>query len=189
MTLFVSFEGGEGSGKTTQVGILLRRLEESGQPVIRLREPGMMPLGRAAREWIKRSRPEGEGAHRRRRVVPVRGGQGGDGRQGAQARFGKTRRGLRQVRRLDHRLPGIWQKQGPPAGGDHQRDRDRRGHAEPDHPARLSPGVRPPEGAVEPDGAALRHRRAAGGARRSGGLQALRAGARGVPQARTGGDI
>ena len=58
MTLFVSFEGGEGSGKTTQVGILLRRLEESGQPVIRLREPGMTPLGRAAREWIKRSRPK-----------------------------------------------------------------------------------------------------------------------------------
>ena len=32
MTLFVSFEGGEGSGKTTQVGILLRRLEENGHP-------------------------------------------------------------------------------------------------------------------------------------------------------------
>ena len=58
MTLFVSFEGGEGSGKTTQVGILLRRLEESGWPAIRLREPGMTPLGRAAREWIKRSRPK-----------------------------------------------------------------------------------------------------------------------------------
>ncbi len=58
MSLFVSFEGGEGSGKTTQVGILLRRLEESGQPVIRLREPGMTPLGGAAREWIKRSRPK-----------------------------------------------------------------------------------------------------------------------------------
>ena len=58
MTLFVSFEGGEGSGKTTQVGILLRRLEEIGQPAIQLHEPGMTPLGGAAREWIKRSRPK-----------------------------------------------------------------------------------------------------------------------------------
>ena len=58
MTLFVSFEGGEGSGKTTQVGILLRRLEESGHSAVRLREPGMTPLGNAAREWLKRSRPK-----------------------------------------------------------------------------------------------------------------------------------
>ena len=59
MTLFVSFEGGEGSGKTTQVGILLRRLEEIGQPAVQLREPGMTPLGNAARDWLKRSRPKG----------------------------------------------------------------------------------------------------------------------------------
>ena len=58
MTLFVSFEGGEGSGKTTQVGILLRRLEEIGQPAIQLHEPGMTPLGTFAREWLKRSRPK-----------------------------------------------------------------------------------------------------------------------------------
>ena len=56
MSLFVSFEGGEGSGKTTQAAILLRRLEESGQPVIQLHEPGMTPLGTFAREWLKRSR-------------------------------------------------------------------------------------------------------------------------------------
>ena len=58
MSLFVSFEGGEGSGKTTQVAILLRRLEESGHSAVRLREPGMTPLGNAAREWLKRSRPK-----------------------------------------------------------------------------------------------------------------------------------
>ena len=60
MTLFVSFEGGEGSGKTTQVGILLRRLEEIGQPAIQLHEPGMTPLGTFAREWLKRSRRRDE---------------------------------------------------------------------------------------------------------------------------------
>ena len=58
MTLFVSFEGGEGSGKTTQAGILLRRLEEIGQPAIQLHEPGMTPLGAVARAWLKRSRPK-----------------------------------------------------------------------------------------------------------------------------------
>ena len=58
MSLFVSFEGGEGSGKSTQVDILLRRLEESGQPAVHLREPGMTPLGNAARDWLKRSRPK-----------------------------------------------------------------------------------------------------------------------------------
>ena len=95
MTLFVSFEGGEGSGKTTQVGILLRRLEEIGQPAIRLREPGMTPLGRRAREWLKRSRPKEKAITEGAELVPVRGGQGGDGRQGAQARFGEKRcRGL-----------------------------------------------------------------------------------------------
>ena len=58
MSLFVSFEGGEGSGKTTQVAILLRRLEESGRSAVLLREPGMTPLGNAARDWLKRSRPK-----------------------------------------------------------------------------------------------------------------------------------
>ena len=58
MTLFVSFEGGEGSGKTTQVGLLLCRLEENGHPTVQLREPGMTPLGNAARDWLKRSRPK-----------------------------------------------------------------------------------------------------------------------------------
>ena len=61
MSLFVSFEGGEGSGKTTQVALLLRRLEERGHPAVLLREPGMTPLGNAARDWLKRSRPKKDG--------------------------------------------------------------------------------------------------------------------------------
>ena len=60
MSLFVSFEGGEGSGKTTQVALLLRRLEESGRPAILLHEPGMTPLGNFARAWLKRSRRKDE---------------------------------------------------------------------------------------------------------------------------------
>ena len=37
---FISFEGGEGTGKSTQVGILSERLNESGLKTFSTREPG-----------------------------------------------------------------------------------------------------------------------------------------------------
>lgn len=46
---FVSFEGGEGSGKTTQIALLRGRLERGGYPVLVSREPGGTPLGEVAR--------------------------------------------------------------------------------------------------------------------------------------------
>ena len=46
MSLFVSFEGGEGSGKTTQVAILLRRLEQIGHSTVS-----------TARAWDDAARP------------------------------------------------------------------------------------------------------------------------------------
>ena len=54
MSLFISFEGGEGSGKTTQAERLRRRLEEAGVPVVPVREPGSTPLGDYLRDWLKR---------------------------------------------------------------------------------------------------------------------------------------
>lgn len=60
MSLFVSFEGGEGSGKTTQAAILMRRLREHGQSAVQLHEPGMTPLGDVARAWLKRTRRQDE---------------------------------------------------------------------------------------------------------------------------------
>jgi dTMP kinase len=47
--LFVSFEGGEGAGKSTQVQALRRRLEERGRRVVQLREPGGTKFGEELR--------------------------------------------------------------------------------------------------------------------------------------------
>ncbi len=47
--MFVTFEGGEGSGKSTQLDLFAHRLEEAGHAVTRLREPGGTRVGEAVR--------------------------------------------------------------------------------------------------------------------------------------------
>jgi dTMP kinase len=53
--LFVTFEGGEGAGKSTQVNLLRGRLEAAGRRVINLREPGGTPLGEELRQLLLNS--------------------------------------------------------------------------------------------------------------------------------------
>jgi len=43
--LFISFEGSEGCGKSTQIALLADRFRSSGREVLALREPGGCPLG------------------------------------------------------------------------------------------------------------------------------------------------
>ena len=50
---FISFEGGEGAGKTTQAELLRRRLEQHNLPVLLVREPGTTQLGEQVRNIIK----------------------------------------------------------------------------------------------------------------------------------------
>lgn len=50
---FVTFEGGEGVGKTTQVELFRRRLEALGLRVVMVREPGGTPLAERIRTLLK----------------------------------------------------------------------------------------------------------------------------------------
>ena len=50
--MFVSFEGLDGSGKTTQVERLRARLEADGREVVTAREPGGTALGEQLRELV-----------------------------------------------------------------------------------------------------------------------------------------
>lgn len=49
---FVTLEGGEGSGKSTLIATLARRLAESGREVVVTREPGGSPLAERLRELL-----------------------------------------------------------------------------------------------------------------------------------------
>ena len=54
--LFVTLEGGDGSGKTTQAELLEQWLGQAGRTVVRTREPGGTDLGVEVREIVLHSR-------------------------------------------------------------------------------------------------------------------------------------
>ena len=56
MGLFITFEGGEGSGKSTQARLLQKRLERNHVPAVLTREPGGTSLGDEIRRLLKKKR-------------------------------------------------------------------------------------------------------------------------------------
>ena len=59
--LFITLEGGDGSGKTTQAALLEEWLGEQGRSVVRTREPGGTDLGLELRQIV---------LHRRGHIAP-----------------------------------------------------------------------------------------------------------------------
>jgi len=53
MALFITFEGGEGSGKSLQARALYRRLSKLAIPVVLTHEPGGTLLSRRLGRWLK----------------------------------------------------------------------------------------------------------------------------------------
>jgi dTMP kinase len=56
--LFITFEGGDGTGKSTQVRLLTEWLIEQGRAVVTTREPGGTEVGTALREIVLHHRGE-----------------------------------------------------------------------------------------------------------------------------------
>ena len=56
--LFITFEGGEGGGKSTQVKLLAERLREAGREVLTTREPGGTEVAERIRALLVTGAPE-----------------------------------------------------------------------------------------------------------------------------------
>ena len=50
--MFFSIDGGDGTGKSTQIDLFCQWLCQQGHPVLACRDPGSTPLGEAIRDLL-----------------------------------------------------------------------------------------------------------------------------------------
>ena len=62
--IFITFEGPEGSGKSTQIRVLSEHLKAAGVQTLLTREPGGTPTGEAIRRLLQHDSSDAEMAHR-----------------------------------------------------------------------------------------------------------------------------
>ena len=55
---FITLEGGEGVGKSTQIRRLIARLSDQGKEVVATREPGGSPGAESIRDLVLRGAPD-----------------------------------------------------------------------------------------------------------------------------------
>ena len=60
MSYFISFEGGEGTGKSTQIKILKGKIDSSNYKCLVIQEPGTTQLGNKLRNLLKKETPKEE---------------------------------------------------------------------------------------------------------------------------------
>ena len=60
MSYFISFEGGEGTGKSTQIKILKGKIDSSNYICLVIQEPGTTQLGNKLRNLLKKETPKEE---------------------------------------------------------------------------------------------------------------------------------
>jgi hypothetical protein len=103
---FITFEGGEGAGKSTQVGKLAAALREAGHDVLETREPGGSPAAEEIRELLV----HGEVA---RWPSALRGPARASRPNGLAGLGIGAMVALRPFRGFHHGLPGLWPWPGP----------------------------------------------------------------------------
>src|SRR3954447_12929295 len=99
--MFVTFEGVDWSGKSTQAGLLADWLRAQGRPVLATREPGGTPVGEAVREVVLHGHDMTPWAEAALYAAPPRRSRGACDQAGARTR---RRRDLRSLHRLVGRL-------------------------------------------------------------------------------------
>ena len=103
---FITFEGPEGSGKTTQARRLVARLEETHRTVVYAREPGGTPTGEAIRDILQHDKA-GEPICRETEVLLFAASRAQLVRHVILPALERGQWVVRPLRGLDDRLPGL----------------------------------------------------------------------------------